>query len=370
LDQKIPKNKTTQAKTPRKNKQNKTTQSLPRNIKKSTKTKVEAEVAAHPLRINTLKPHAEAITGGSFSPDNHFFATVSLDRTLKIYNVAEISQKSPKFVHVNLPLDHATAMCFSADGHHIILALGDSKDVIAFRIREKKDEQGKLYKEVYRFPTGKQHFNSINTIAIASNNKFILTASEGDTVVSLWSLKGTLLHSLNTNQVKNNMTFLSNDARFFSVAAWTGDCRIWEIKYNKETAEFEKVTKAMELKGHKGGVYCVHINNESTRAITCSKDSTWKLWRLDVQYQFSEDPECILSVNVPAPLSSVAIAPNNKTLSMLSATSLFFTGLDGKVIEEVPNPAAGKLLAMKWSPDSKVVAVIGEASVGLYRNPM
>lgn len=39
-----------------------------------------------------------------------------------------------------------------------------------------KNEDGKLYKEAYRFPTNLQ---SIKSLAIAANSKFILTATEG-----------------------------------------------------------------------------------------------------------------------------------------------------------------------------------------------
>jgi hypothetical protein len=50
---------------------------------------------------------------------------------------------------------------------------------------------------------------------------------------------------------KKRSTFAPN-GEYFAVAAWTGDVRIWEIKGRKENpTEFEKVIRAMELRGHK-----------------------------------------------------------------------------------------------------------------------
>ena len=78
-----------------------------------------------------------------------------------------------RFVHVNLPLDHATAMCFSADGHHIILALGDSKDIIAYRIREKV---GNSFSSL-------NHFNR-KTNKAKSTKKFIAFQLENNTLTT------------------------------------------------------------------------------------------------------------------------------------------------------------------------------------------
>ena len=37
------------------------------------------------------------------------------------------------------------------------------------------------------------------------------------------------------------------------------------------------------------------FSTDSTRAITASKDGTYKLWSLDVRYQLNEDAKCLFS---------------------------------------------------------------------------
>jgi WD40 repeat protein len=56
---------------------------------------------------------------------------------------------------------------------------------------------------------------------------------------------------------------------------------LWEVQHAKDTGEFSKVVKVMELKGHKSAVLCVAFSSDSTKVATTSKDGTWKLWRIN-----------------------------------------------------------------------------------------
>ena len=47
------------------------------------------------------------------------------------------------------------------------------------------------------------------------------------------------------------------------------------------------------MQGHKSQVLVMAFSPGSTRAITASKDGTYKLWSLDVRYQLNEDAKCL-----------------------------------------------------------------------------
>ena len=47
------------------------------------------------------------------------------------------------------------------------------------------------------------------------------------------------------------------------------------------------------VQGHKSQVLVMAFSPDSKRAMTASKDGTYKLWSLDVRYQLNEDAKCL-----------------------------------------------------------------------------
>jgi len=241
--------------------------------------------------------------------------------------------------------------------------------VLAYKLSSTKDESGKTYKEVYKFPT--EHQSPIKSLQISSNSKVILTCTE-ETTVSLWTIKGKKLEDINTNQVRVNMGSISPDSRFISIAAWTGDVRIWEIKYNKETHDFEGINKVMELKGHKSAIFCVDISQNSSRVATTSKDGTWKLWKTDVRYQIGADPECLLTIQAEdhsKPFELIAFSTDSKTIAVTSGNHLYFYNMAGKLIESLETEHSGPIISLSWAPNSKTVVTGGDNNAYVWKNP-
>lgn len=79
----------------------------------------------------------------------------------------------------------------------------------------------------------------------------IITCAGGaDTDVKFWSVTGTLLQVVNTNQVANYHCVGSKDNRYIAVAAYTPEVKILEITREKN-GTFKKVNKIMTLHGHR-----------------------------------------------------------------------------------------------------------------------
>jgi len=58
--------------------------------------------------------------------------------------------------------------------------------------------------------------------------------------------------------------------------------QLWAIDRTKDGA-ISGTSKAALLcrDGHKASVHAIAINHNSTRAVTASKDGSWKLWNID-----------------------------------------------------------------------------------------
>jgi len=352
---------------PPKSKEKETT-SKPAKQKPATQKKEDQESG---LRLTSLKGFKDEVLAIDVSSDGEFIAAASRDRSLKLYDAHKIYDKIPQFIHINLPLDYASALTFSTDSRHIILALGNSRDILAYKISSKKLADGKTYKEVARFPT--KHEDTIKSISISTNSKFILTSSE-DTMMYLWNLKGVLLETINSNQMKHNMAAISPDSRFFSVATWTGDVKLWEVLYNKESGDFEKTARAFELKGHKSTVYCLNFSADASKVATTSKDGTWRLWRITIRFQIGEDPHCLVTVPCPPSASSgfnlISISPDSQTVAVTSFSNyLFFYNISGSLLDSTPTGYNGPIHSLVWLSDSSAVLTAGDAAVTVWKNP-
>lgn len=64
------------------------------------------------------------------------------------------------------------------------------------------------------------------------------------------------------------------------LTGFTPDVKVWEVLFDKSRS-YKGVKRAFELKGHKAGVLTLAFSSDSTRMVTVSKDSTWKLWKTD-----------------------------------------------------------------------------------------
>ncbi len=114
-----------------------------------------------------------------------------------------------RFSRFNLA-DQVTAGCFSHDGGHLLYGMSYSREILGYQFTM---QDGKVsIKEIFRFPT--PHKDTISSIHASTRSKIILTSGERtsdglltnvETMVYLHDSKGTLLHQINTNQMRNNM---------------------------------------------------------------------------------------------------------------------------------------------------------------------
>jgi len=212
----------------------------------------------------------------------------------------------------------------------------------------------------------------------------VITTTEGkDTPILFWSPKGELLHSLSSNQIKNNHLAISHDGRFFSAAASLSGVKVWELVYSKESGKLDRVDHVMSLKGHRRGTSCVAFGPNNETMATVSFDGTWRLWNINVQYKLQEDPKVIYEgtlmkdrgVNVEG-RDQIAISPvitSKKTLiiAVTVETHIRFYNSTGKLLQTVEDAHRDFIKALSFTPNGKYLASTGgDKNVKVWKAPL
>ncbi|XP_020678968.1 transducin beta-like protein 2 [Dendrobium catenatum] len=328
----------------------------------------------HPLDINTLRGHVDAVTALCFSSDGRNLATTCSDGVVRVFTVDDASNKSFKLLKIHLPpgaqptaiafLEGSSSLVVAAQvlsgsclymyGDVILKPAGDSKQQAKVPAPEIKWEHHKIHE-----------MRSVLTLVgvpatygTADGSMILASCSEG-TDIKLWHGKsGKELATVDTNQLKNNMATISPNGRFLAAAAFTADVKVWEILYAKD-GSVKEVSKVMQLKGHKSAVTCLCFTPNSENIITASKDGTIRIWNINVRYHLDEDPKTLKVFKIPlkeakgTPLlyDHMSISPDGKILAVTSGPTLQWLCTEtGEVLDTADKYHEGDITGIAWAP--------------------
>jgi len=261
----------------------------------------------------------------------------------------------------------------------VALELGKTKPIHVYGVvsGKRKDEKPTV-KFLHSFETD----HKVNITKLAFTPSAIITTTEGkDTPVHFWTPKGELVHTLSSNQIRNNHFAVSLDGKFISLAASLGAVKIWQLVNNKETQKFERVEHIMSLKGHQRGTTCVAFGPNNETAATISFDGTWRLWNINVQYKLQEDPKVLYEgVLNPAGLgaddqSQIAISPvltsDKRIIIALTFNSdIRFYDNTGKLLVTIENAHRDFIKRITFTPQgTHLVSTGGDKSVKVWIVP-
>ncbi|XP_027362466.1 transducin beta-like protein 2 isoform X2 [Abrus precatorius] len=302
----------------------------------------------HPLDLNTLKGHGDAVTGLCFSPDGRNLATACADGVVRVFKLDDASSKSFKFLRINLPAGgHPTAVAFSDDASSVVVASHTLSGCSLYMYGEEKPKtsenkpQAKLPLPEIKWERHKVHdkkailtlFGTSATYGSADGSTIIASCSEGTDII-LWHGKtGKNVGHVDTNQLKNTMATISPNGRFVAAAAFTADV--------------------------KSAVTWLCFTPNSEQIITASKDGSMRIWNINVRYHLDEDPKTLKVLPIPLHDSTgttlhydrLSISPNGKILAATHGSTLqWLCAETGKVLDTAEKAHDSDIACISWAP--------------------
>jgi len=328
---------------------------------KEKKPEPRKKADKHPNEVTCFRGHEGSVVGVAWSPNGQLIASIAQDRTLRVWDLSSLQGSVHKNYRINLPYDSGTAVAFSHDSTHVLVPLETSKEVIVVKIADSKKQDTPKCSILKTLPS--HHKNTtIVSISIPQNTQYALTCGNGEEV-ALWDMKGNLLFLELTRQMTNYMACLSFDGTHALVATFSTEVRVYQI--SKKSDGSVEMKKTMALLGHKSAVFWCDISQDARLAVTASKDGTWKLWKVDVQYPGKENPPCILTVEHPEKkaFEMIALSPNSKYVTCITHTPLpiiYIYTITGKLIQQITESHKMRLSRLAWAPDSSMFTTSSE----------
>ncbi|KAK4748371.1 hypothetical protein SAY87_014957 [Trapa incisa] len=328
----------------------------------------------HPLDINTLKGHSDSVTGLCFSSDGRCLATACADGVIRVFKLDDASNKSFKFLRINLPAGgHPTAVEFADDASSVVVASQGLSGASVYLYGEEKPKSATGDKQQTKLPLPEikwQHHKVHDTREIltlsgatatygtADGSRVIASCSEGTDIILWHGKSGKILGNLDTNQLKNHMAAVSPNGRFIAAAAFTADVKVWEILYSKD-GSVKELPRAMQLKGHKSAVTWLCFSPNSEQVITASKDGTIRIWNINVRYHLDEDPKMLKVFPIPLQDSTgtilhydrLSLSPDGRILAATHGSILQWLCVEtGKVLDTADKAHDGDITCIAWTP--------------------
>jgi len=189
--------------------------------------------------------HSGLITSIAISPDSHWFASASSDRTIKLWELDTI--KSLNRVAADIEVSKYGA---------VITKLSEQLDYG----RTGKQRQTLL-----------GHSQSVNSIAVALNGSWLASASS-DGSIRIWDVRsGREASILETHSSPTYAITISPDGRWIASAGESKSIRLWDASRGQEIRSFP---------GHNEPVTTLKFSHDGNLLASGSQDRSVKLWNV------------------------------------------------------------------------------------------
>jgi WD40 repeat protein len=273
---------------------------------------------------NRLVGHKDWNYGASFSPDGKLIASVSWDKTVKLWNREGKLLESWK-AHNSLVRD----VSFSPDGETIATA--------------SYDNTVKLWSLDGQLKTTLEgHQEAVIDVSFSPDGELIATASR-DKTVKLWSRDGKLLQTLVGHFGEVYGVSFSRDGELIASASFDNTAKLW----SRQGKELET------LRGHEGWVTGVSFSPDGELIATASRDKTVKLWSRDGELlrTLRGHSDWVVDVSFSRDGELIASASGDKTVKLWSLDGQLKTTLKGH--KDFVNAAS-------FSPDGKLLVTASD----------
>ncbi|CAJ0915059.1 unnamed protein product, partial [Mesorhabditis belari] len=346
---------------------------LPQQIKsKKEKTwgnKKEAGLYAHSWSLTTLKGHTGPVLDVDFASDGKKFASISDDGTMILWHIKDFEEKEHKFSRNPLEFDRMTLVSFGPDSKSLLVAMKRENKLGVYTIQKREDTGTKRLTKVESVDFPKVHTQNITQIGFASNGKFVFSAcAEGKVVI--YSLRGDILERLEPKIGGFYDAVLSRDGRFLAITGFSPEAFVYEIKFTAK-GEFVSAKKAFNLQGARSGIHSVSFNQDSSRAVTVSKDGYWRVYNTDIRFSQGEDAKEIASGEwlelKGAKKVHLDMSPSGGSFAMAIGKTLKISTID-EDFEPMLDVQEEPITRVQISPNGQMVATSGSKFIRLFHN--
>ncbi|MBD2665932.1 WD-40 repeat protein [Richelia sinica FACHB-800] len=324
------------------------------------------------IEVNRISGHNKPVWDVTFSPDGQLLASVSLDRTIKLWS-AQGSLQQTLTGHT----DAVTSICFSPDGQTLV-STGLDKTV---RLWRKNADTGKfnslphqtvltetigVYKVNFSpdgqlFATGSQdgtiqlwsqegtllktltgHQGGVNDLAFSPKGDVLASVSD-DKTVKIWHRDGTLLTTLTAHQQRVTSVAFSPQGDFLASASDDKTVKLWEWKEKGGEKMVEKT-----VLNHQSAVASVRFSGDGQKLAT-SSDGKMNLWNVDgtLLKTWPGHSDRIHNIAFSPDQQLLASASDDQSVKLWSLNPPSTTVLRGHT---------DHVLSLAWSPDGEILA--------------
>ena len=339
------------------------------------------------LFLTGLRGHTDGVTGLAFSSDGTCLATACEDRTLRVYDIADLSSPSTKnvtFRQFGEMRQGLLDVAFGADASHLTLLTSgplNAAGLCFVDISQRELEIVKELPEIFSKKAAGLCLRGSGGSGASGNVPVLIAAAPTPELkVFLAAPSLPLLGRVDTGGFSNYGAAVSNDGRFLAAATFASDVKIYTTEFDR-TGNCTGVKKAMDLQGHRKKVTAVEFSPDARSAVTASEDGTLRIWNINVRFKQQEDTKAVAVEGLPSGKTSVtrlAWGRGGHIAAVAGSDVFLLAAGTGKVVDVIYGAHSGVICDVAWSPvktegpqgSMTVLATAGgDGRVRLWRGP-
>jgi len=301
------------------------------------------------LRLNLDTKHEEPVSSAAFSPDGKLLATGSIDKTVKLWNMASGKEIGMLRMSGDFPV---TYLEFSPDGRTIAAVGTDVDERKPGRVSVHDADNFKL-----RFYTN-GHGGQINSIAFSPDGRLLATAGRDKTVSLFDAARGVLRRQITGHNGPVNSVKFSPDGKILASASSDGTVRLWDPASGKEIRRLQVIGGADGISHRRGGVRTVKFTSDGKWIVTVGEDAM-NLW------EASSGKQILEWYGQNGGVVIAEVSPDGKTLAVTERKAEQTVVLwDIEPMKKLAT-LSGRMDPVKsiaLSPDGKTLAITGEGT--------